>query len=391
MKSTKVLALLVAAVFAFAGAAFAQDAPKADEPKPVVDVSGVLYLDWGYVQKANEASTLKEGSDTMRLQRAYLNFAKKIDDMWSVKVTLDGVGVTTKEASIDGVDDGVSDPDLPDDDLEVTNSTKANNVMFIKNAYVQMKKDLDPITLTVQYGVVGTPIIGAGDGMSGARWIYNTYMDKSADLLGDAVDVSSADLGLKADISVMKMVTLTGMYANGSGYKFTEDQQVADKAYWGVLSITPIKELAINGYYHTRDVAPGSDDNTVTYYGGGIGWSDKSFKVGGNFILGERDAASSEPENKKDYMLYEVFANINLADVAGVPVLVYGKYAYGESEADDDVKIEGTQIWAGLGYQFNKSVQVMALYQTGEIEEDAAGTKEKIEEDMIWLKMEVKI
>jgi len=389
MKSTKVLALLVAAVFAFAGAAFAQDAPKADEPKPVVDVSGVLYLDWGYVQKANEASSLKEGSDTMRLQRAYLNFAKKIDDVWSVKVTLDGVGVTTKEASIDG-DEVDGDPDaLPDDNLTVSNSTKANNVMFIKNAYVQMKQNFDPITLTVQYGVVGTPIIGQGDGMSGARWIYNTYLDKSGDLLGDTIDVSSADLGLKADISLMKMVTLTGMYANGSNYKFTEDQQVTDKAYWGVLSITPIKELAINGYYHTRDVAPGSEDNTVTYYGGGIGWSDKSFKVGGNFILGERDAATAP--NKKDYMLYEVFANINLADVAGVPVLFYGKYAAGESEADDDAKVEGTQIWAGLGYQFNKSVQIMALYQTGEKETTtAAGVKTKVEEDMVWVKSEVK-
>ncbi|MGV7930387.1 MAG: hypothetical protein AB2L13_16055 [Spirochaetota bacterium] len=379
MKSTKVLALLVAAVFVFAGAAFAQDAPKADEPKPVVDVSGVLFLDWGYVQKANEYSSLQEGSDTMRLQRAYVTFAKKIDEVWSAKVTVDGVGY-----------DKYGEFDEGTTDAEYANNSQGS-VLYLKNAYVQMKQNFDPITLTVQYGVVGTPVIGAGDKMSGARWIYNTYMDKSKDLLGDTLDVSSADLGLKADISIMKMVTLTGMYANGSGYKFTEDQQVADKAYWGVLSITPIKELAINGYYHTRDVAPGSDDNTVTYYGGGIGWSDKSFKVGGNFILGERDAASSEPENKKDYMLYEVFANINLADVAGVPVLVYGKYAYGESEADDDAKVEGTQIWAGLGYQFNKSVQVMALYQTGEKEEtDNTGAKEKIEEDMIWLKTEVK-
>lgn len=388
MKSRTILALLAAAVFVFAGAAFAQDAPKADEQKPVVDVSGVLYLDWGYVQKANENSSLQEGSDTMRLQRAYLNFAKKIDDVWSVKVTLDGVGVTTKEASIDGVNAG-GDPELPDDDIELSNSTKANNVMFIKNAYVQMKQNFDPVELTVQYGVVGTPIIGQGDGMSGARWIYNTYMDKSGDLLGDTIDVSSADLGLKADLSIMKMVTLTGMYANGSNYKFTEDQQVTDKAYWGVLSITPIKELKINGYYHTRDVAPGSEDNTVTYYGGGIGWSDKSFKVGGNFILGERDAAAAA--SKKDYMLYEIFANINLADVAGVPVLLYGKYAAGESEADNDAKVEGTQIWAGLGYQFNKSVQVMALYQTGEKETtSAAGAKTKVEEDMVWVKSEVK-
>jgi len=387
MKSRTILALLAAAVFVFAGAAFAQDAPKAEEQKPVVDVSGVLYLDWGYVQKANENSSLVEGSDTMRLQRAYLNFAKKIDDVWSMKVTLDGVGVTTKEAVYEEEDDG--DGTLEPGEVGVSNSTKANNVMFIKNAYVQMKQNFDPITLTVQYGVVGTPIIGQGDGMSGARWIYNTYLDKSGDLLGDTIDVSSADLGLKADISIMKMVTLTGMYANGSNYKFTEDQQVTDKAYWGVLSITPIKELAINGYYHTRDVAPGSQDNTVTYYGGGIGWSDKSFKVGGNFILGERDAATTA--NKKDYMLYEIFANINLADVAGVPVLVYGKYAAGESEADNDAKVEGTQIWAGLGYQFNKSVQIMALYQTGEKETTtAAGVKTKVEEDIVWVKSEVK-
>jgi len=161
-----------------------------------------------------------------------------------------------------------------------------------------------------------------------------------------------------------------------------------------VLSITPIKELAINGYYHTRDVAPGSDDNTVTYYGGGIGWSDKSFKVGGNFILGERDAAAVK--NKKDYMLYEVFANINLGELTGVPVLLYGKYAYGKSESDattatDDKDIEGTNIWAGLGYQFNKSVQVMALYQTSEKEtKKVSGAKSTIEEDMIWVKSEVK-
>lgn len=391
MKSRKFFALLVAAVFVFAGAAFAQDAPKADEPKPVVDVSGVLYLDWGYVQKANENSSLQEGSDTMRLMRAYITFGKKFDDVWSMKVTLDGYGVSAKEATtvVDSDDSGIIEPGE-----SVASTTKANNLMYIKNAYVQMKQNFDPITLTVQYGVVGTPILAEGDGMSGARWIYNCYMDKSAELIGDTLDVSTADMGLLANISLMKMVTLTGMYANGSGYKFTEDQQPADKAYWGVLSITPIKEFKINGYYHTRDVAPGSDDNTVTYYGGGLGWSDNSFKIGGNFVLGERDAANVK--NKKDYMLYEIFANINLADVAGVPVLLYGKYASGTSESDataaaDTKDIDGTTIWAGLGYQFNKSVQVMALYQTLEKEtKKVSGAKSKVEEDMIWVKSEIK-
>lgn len=386
MKSRKVFALLVAAVFAFAGAAFAQDAPKAEEPKPLVDVSGVLFLDWGYVQKAEGTSTsYQEKSDTMRLQRAYVTFGKKIDDVWSVKLTVDGAGLATINEYAGEDTDATGDFD------ELNASKKANNVMFFKNAYVEMKQNFDPVVLKVQYGIVGTPIIGYGDGMSGARWIYNTYMDKSGDLLGDTIDVSSADMGLKADLSIMKMVTLTGMYSNGSGYKFTEDQAVVDKAYWGTISINPIKELSINGYYHTRDVVKEDvDDDEITYYGGGLGWSDKSFKIGANYIMGERDAAT--PANTKDYTLYEIFANINLGELAGVPVLLYGKYAYGIAEADTKAEVEGTQIWAGLGYQFNKSVQAMLVYQTGEREsKSAAGVKTTlIDEDMIWVKTEAK-
>ncbi len=51
-------------------------------------------------------------------------------------------------------------------------------------------------------------------------------------------------MGLKADLTIMKMVTLTGMYSNGDGYRYTEEQKATDKAYWGVLSITPIKGLS---------------------------------------------------------------------------------------------------------------------------------------------------
>lgn len=385
MKSTKVLALLVAAVFVFAGAAFAQDAPKADEPKPVVDVSGVLYLDWAYY---NKTDSYQEGADNMRIQRAYLTFAKEIDKVWSAKVTLDGVGLADIN-EYEGEDtDVVSDGQLN----EINASKKTNNVMFLKNAYVQMKQSFDPVTLTVQYGVVGTPIIGISDQMGGARWIYNTYMDKSKDIMDSTIDVSSADMGLKAEVSIMKMVSVTGMYSNGSTYKFTEDQQLSDKAYWGLLSITPIKGLFINGYYHTRDVAvDAADADEVTYYGGGLAWSDKSFKVGGNYVMGEKssDTATSEA----DYTVYEIWANINLDEVVGMPILIYGKYAAGETDYNDGKKkAEGNTIYAGLGYQFNKSVQAMLLYQMSELEKTTnAGVKTKTENDIVWAKMEVKI
>ncbi|MCU0844040.1 MAG: hypothetical protein MUC76_03855 [Spirochaetes bacterium] len=392
MKSRKFFALLVAAVFVFAGAAFAQDAPKADEPKPVVDVSGVLYLDYAYYMKSDSG---QEKADNMRITRAYVNFAKKIDDVWSAKVTIDGSGVAEK-----------------DKDNKIT----ANNLVFIKNAYVEMKQAFDPVVLKIQYGIVGTPIIGIADSMGGARWIYNTYLDKSGDLLGKtgdaavaadykshALDVSSADMGIKGELSIMKMVTITGMYSNGTGFKYTEETQTAstepnpivDKAYYGMISITPIKGLFINGYYHTRDIVKATaDDDEVTYYGGGLAWSDKSFKVGANYVMGERD--SVDVRQKADYTLYEIWANINLAEVVGVPVILYGKYAVGSTESDVNIlgevqDVDSTVYYAGLGYQFNNAVQAMVVYQAQESEGKLnGGGKGTVKDNTLWVKTEVK-
>ncbi|HSV97027.1 MAG TPA: hypothetical protein VLM75_08850 [Spirochaetota bacterium] len=396
MKSRKVLALLVAAVFAFAGAAFAQDAPKAEEPKPVVDVSGVLFLDYAYYVKSDSG---QEKADNMRLTRAYLTFVKKFDDAWSARVTVDGAGLGTINEYAG------KDNDADDQFDELTASEKANNIMFVKFAYVEMKQNFDPVELKIQYGIVGTPVISIIDSTHGARFIYNNYIDKSGDLLGKtgdtaglkshSLDVSSADMGVKADLSVMKMVTLTGMYSNGDGFRYTEDQKLTDKAYWGMISITPLKGLFINGYYHTRDiVAVGADDDEVTYYGGGLAWSDKSFKIGANYLIGERD--SENVNQKADYTVYEIWANINLAEAVGVPVLLYGKYAVGATESDAATggfiqDVDGTTYYAGLGYQFNKAVQAMVVYQAQKLEAKlVGGGKETARDNTLWVKTEVK-
>ncbi len=100
MKFKLIFALLLVAVFVSAGAVFAQEAPKAEEPKPLVEVSGVLFLDYGYYHERrarghSKKGDGKEGADAMRLTRAYVTFAKKIDDVWSMKATLDGAGLAT--------------------------------------------------------------------------------------------------------------------------------------------------------------------------------------------------------------------------------------------------------------------------------------------------------
>ncbi len=89
---------------------------------------------------------------------------------------------------------------------------------FLKNAYLQAKNDLGAATLTTQFGLIGTPVIGLADKVSDYRWIYNNFIDKSKNLLGTSID-TSADLGISVKADIMKMVSITGAYMNGEGYK----------------------------------------------------------------------------------------------------------------------------------------------------------------------------
>jgi hypothetical protein len=198
-KGLKTTACSLALMAFCAGAAGAQEAAKPETPKAPekapIEISGVLFMDYSYLLSSKDSVTKAEENkqDSFNLTRAYLTASKKIDDVWSAKLTLDACG---------------------------NNSAKDNDA-FLKNAYVQYGKKLDVVDLKVQAGLTGTPIIGLLDGFTGSRWIYQNYLDKSSDISGKSFDVSSADTGLKADMKIMKMVTLTGMYSNGDRHRIT--------------------------------------------------------------------------------------------------------------------------------------------------------------------------
>ncbi len=357
MKFKSLLALLAAVIFLSAGAAFAQEAPKAEmpkeEPKPIMDISGVMYLWWqDAMDTEGTAATKARKGDHFQMNRVYLNFAKKFDDVWSMKVTTD-ISSTGTNDTTDGTD-----------------------TMFFKNAYLQMKQDFDPIVLTVQYGLVGTPISGLIDGKSGYRWINNNYFDNSKALLVSGTDGKAlsldptADMGVKADIAVMKMVTFTGMYSNGEGYSrgFSEDKNDVTKAYYGMVTLNPVKELSIAGFYKTLQgestlnvkTTAMNDNNYLNTIGGSVIWSDDTFKVGASYFKPKQKDSATNRTTK--YTLFDAFANINLKSLIDIPVLLAGRYAQGTSElSTGDVK--STAWEAGLGYKFAKNVDVLAMYQ----------------------------
>jgi hypothetical protein len=379
MNLNKIQKLIVStAIVAAVGTTSIISAQEAAKPAPSpIDISGVLFMDYSYLLESKEkvAGTKQEKQVSLNVNRVYLTAAKKIDDIWSVKVTLDGGTYSNKDSG---------------------SNTDSGSYVFVKNAYVQMAPNFGVADLKVQAGVVGTPIIGLIDGLNGSRWIYQNYIDKSSDVIGSDLDIGSADTGLKADVNIIKMVTITGMYSNGDGYKTKEQDQVtSNKAWYGVVNVTPINALNVFGYYHyhatTTLASQDKDKNYVSYMGTGAAWSDKFIKIGATYTVRTGKATDIKEESN----LMEFWANVNLQQFTNVPVLLIGRYAMGnykKKAAAGDQKNEGSAIWGGVGYQVNSNVQFAAMYKADTLtKKNSAGVKTSdLEESTFFIKSEIK-
>ena len=315
------------------------------EKKDSLKITGKIYAQFSQDVK-NAKDKDETNGNTFEITRAYLQFKKKIGGPFSIKVTAD---------AIKGLKDSAGD-------------TNEDYEFFLKNAYIQGKNKFGAVTLTGQLGLIGTPLIGITDKLSDYRWIYNNFFDKAKNLSVNTGD-SSADLGLSVKADINKLVSVTGAVTNGEGYKdVTEDDKNSGKAFYGLLSITPIKGLYINGYFRTEneevDNSTKSYYNTdVTYYGGGVAWKSSIIKAGANYIIGKRkdDDPSLTDSTKNDFKLLDCWLNVNLKDVTGYPVLILGRYAFGEDKKVTDSKV--TYWGAGLGYKFNKNFRLAAYYE----------------------------
>ncbi len=394
------LALMLALGIAAANAQEAK-APSSEASKSEpVKVSGVMYLEW--VKSLSNYTDSGEKENTFKVQRVYLNFQKKIDDIWSVRATLDvGSNYVTEaetetgdEVTVEGLDSRYS--------------------AYIKYAYLQAAPNLGFGVLTLQFGMIGTPVIGLIDNMSDYRWLIPNYIDAAKYLLykqssatratpGQSID-NSADLGVSASLALLNnMVTITGAITNGEGYKNADELEVGDdgKAMYAMLTVMPIEGLFLSGFYRnevTNDAE--SSDNFKNYYGGNVIYVYQGIRVGVSYLMGKVSTltASATDATVAEYTLLDAFLMANLNSFAGMPILIAGRYAMGTTEhaegygASDGFKATVT-IWAvGVGYQFNNNVRMMAyLEDQSSTSDDITAREWEASNRNFYIKAEAKI
>jgi len=329
-KSLGLILTLVAVVGS--NAVFAQDAPvpvkEEKKESKAGSFSGVGFFEYSQ-QLQNADGSDKEG--TFALKRAYLTYANDIGDKVSAKVTVDATDYS-------GTKPGV----------------------FLKNAYFQYRDTFAEVGVTTQAGVIGTPLIGITDKLGGMRWITQSQMDLQK------VD-NSADVGVSLAVDFMGFATLTGAFMNGEGYKQIQSENYKGKAVDALLSVTPVKGLYVNGYFRNEyELA----DNKGTSFGGGIAWSDKTYKVGANYVYvtdpTTKDDNSGDDNVEGGYI--DAWVNVNLNEVVGMPITLNGRFMYVMPK--DSAEDTTTDFLFGPGYQFNNSLQTAAIFGYSKAESD---------------------
>ena len=363
MNRKKVLISIFALICA--ASLFAEEPGKPEEPKkeeqkkPEVKLEGKIFAEY----KQNLEKDVANYYYGFAVTRAYLTGKAKIDDVWSAKITIDAGNI--EALGKDG-----------DDPTKNVTTTSRGYEFFVKNAYVQAAPSFGDYGLVLQFGMIGTPIIGLIDDISDYRWVYNNYIDKAGDVLINPNDSTkslsidtSADLGASLKIDIMKygdkkknaMVSVTGAVMNGEGYKKTDESTngYRGKAMYAQITVNPIAEVFISGYMRREAYAA---TLLNTFYGGTIGYDSKIIKAGVSYIMGKK----GELTDDEKYTILDLYVNANLNDVAGLPVLIMGRYAMGSYKQGDTISTSASKVTVmaiGAGYQFNDYVRFLAYYE----------------------------
>ncbi|OHD67968.1 MAG: hypothetical protein A2W19_06895 [Spirochaetes bacterium RBG_16_49_21] len=347
-----------------------------------LDIGVRIYMDWfghwghnsnsfdriaNYENSASETKT--KNNNEFRINRAYLDIKYKISDIFYARLTSDVDGTVTPAAG--------------------SGQNPAFHI-YLKYAYVEAKKDLGPVSLSLSGGQIETPLIGWFDNLSDLRWVTQNYIDNSKAVLNNKSIDTSADLGVKASIGLFKYITLTGSFTNGTGYKANENNSYKGVTY--LVTIMPVKGVYLSGFgrnnLDTKYDYTGKKAKTE-FYGYGVAYKSDVIKVGffhafpnettvglsfassgslfGNVFSGQ--SINLYPVQKRGYQLLDSWLHFNLGGIVPTaPLLLAGRFVYGFQYRTYQKNLSDTELGkerrtllylVGIGWQFNKNVRIL--------------------------------
>ncbi|GEM_PF-598474 len=377
MRLRNLLTVLLAVLVFSASALMAQE--KAEKK---MKLEGLAFINWHTMMTDSTDNEGGEKENTFQLERVYLTWKSSFANGWSARVTTDVENSRSYEdveiEINDAVDDGGNGDGVVDaDEIDATIKSKTKYALYIKYAYVEKAFEIDPLKAKFTFGMIETPMIGFVDKLADQRWVHKNFIDDAKGILiksnGKSYGIdNSADMGASLKVSAMKMVEIEVAVTNGEGYKDTDesedDAKNEGKAYYGRVTISPIEQLKISGFYRREGLDNDEGDFHKGYYGGGIAWVDKKLiMVGANYLVvfekddGE-DLAGTQvdgTEEKYEMSIIDAWVTLKFDTIVGMPLFLMARYGIGDTGHKEG---KTTYMGAGLGYQFDDNVRFIAHY-----------------------------
>ncbi len=222
MKLKNLLILLTAVIMSASSILFAEE----PEKKPSIDLKGKIFMDWtSNMESKADGVAQDDAYQKFNISRVSLTWKKKFNDVFSIRITSD---VLATESSDDALDDETGAVDVAGNDVDLEHSHDPDHSkydLYLKYAYLQIKKKFGDLEVKSMVGLTKTASIGfIDDDLTGTRYINKNFLDNSKSLImnkdGKGVSLdNSADLGINLTFKYARLVELSTCYVNGEGYK----------------------------------------------------------------------------------------------------------------------------------------------------------------------------
>lgn len=290
-----------------------------DKPQPTVKMGGVVFAHWGL-----DLTEGADGANAFDLDRAYLTARGELTEHLATRLTLDADRIKPVET----------------DTGEYSVDTKTR--VFVKHAYLEWKGIAPGVK--ARFGMTDTAFVPVYDQFWGWRFVSKAAADEAKWL--DTADLGVQFMGDHAKGLVGWQVGLI----NGEGYGKVEVD--ASKTAQARVTVDPLApggsmKLPVTGFVSQSFLG---EADTVTMYGGAVGFQQDYVKVWGEFLGRSEGGASG--------------TLITATVMPSVPKVVtfLGRF----DRLDPDSSAEGdssTKLIVGAGHEFFERVTAAVDYE----------------------------